>query len=554
MNISIKENHIEVSFYFNQTLVNLVRELPGAKWEKDYKVWIFPKSLQSYNSLKGELENKRIYHTSLIPTNDSVEQLSYEDYEFKTIPYAHQYSALDFALKNFNEAIKYHDLHTGIALFMEMGTGKSKVIVDIANIMYKEGHVKNVLVIVPLSIVNTWEEQIDTHAFENKNFTIQILGSAKKKLSSLKFFDGESNNIRWGLINPEAIDSIKNELCKINFDLIVIDESTMIKNHTAKRSKLIKKLQSKFKIIATGNPIPKCQSEVFSQYEFLEPGIFGTNFYKFRDKYFNLDYFNGIKEFKNKSIEADFTNKLYTIAFSCRKDDCLDLPPKIYEKRYAYMSDEQRKVYEEMNDDAMTSYNDIECSVSVVLSKFIRLSQIIGGALFSEDGKKHTLFPENCKLKLLQETLEEVFQQMPGQQVVIWARFNFEIEMIKSKLDSLGITNVTFYGKDSKDKRTESLKLFREKKVTCFIGSPATGSKGLNDLVGCNTVIYYSNSYSAEDREQSEARNHRQGVTGDHVLYIDLIAKDTIDELVMNVLKSNKSVSDAILSRKFIQL
>ena len=553
MKITIEEEKINVEFSFDQALVNIIRELPGAKWNAKNKTWEFPKTLVVLSTIFKTLE-ERHYEYFLYGNKwggKKEETLNYREYQFGTVPYQHQKEALTFALLQFDNSLRYN-VSTGMALFMEMGTGKTKTIIDIAGIMHESKLVKSVLVIVPLSIIDTWIEQLRQHS--GREYVVHsLIGGKSKREKALDAFDKyNGEELKWALINPEGLAMLKEQLKVKKFDMAVIDESTVIKNHTANRSKIAKLINSRFKIIASGNPIPKCHSEIFSQYEFVEPGVYGNNFYRFRDRYFELDHFKGIKDFKSSIAKEEYLEKFHSVSFVVKKEDCLDLPDKIYEKRYATMSQEQGEVYKRMHEDAIVYYNDVTCAAPVVLSKFLRLSQITGGALFGEGSEREkvvTLFSPNEKLKLLMETIEEIGG---NKQIVIWTRFIFEIILVKNTLLEAGFPCVSFCGENSKDEKTDALRIFREQGVRFFIGTPASGGKGINDLVGCNNVIYYSNSYNTEDREQSEARTHRQGTKGDHVLYIDLLMKDTIDIVVLKVLRQNKSVSDAILSKTLL--
>jgi SNF2 family DNA or RNA helicase len=319
---------------------------------------------------------------------------------------------------------------------------------------------------------------------------------------------------------------------------------------------LIEKLlyQAPYKIIMSGNPVPKGGHEIFGQYLFMDKGIYGDNFYKFRDKFFDLDYFRGISGMKGQKKE-EFDKLFHSGCFVVRKDECLDLPPKVYERRHYQMSPEQSKAYKEMHKDAVTAFDDLSCSADVVITKYLRLSQIAGGYLPLEDldGKLKELrrFKEQPGLDLM---VVDLLSLPSDEQVVIWARFKEEIEMISERLTKEGIGNVCFYGPVKVKDRIEARRQFREQEVRAFISSSA-GARGLNDLIGATYVFYYSNDYSADNRQQSEDRNHRSGTEGDKVTYVDYIAncqgyKHQIDEEVLTVLQSNKDYSTALLEQR----
>jgi SNF2 family DNA or RNA helicase len=438
----------------------------------------------------------------------------------------------------------------GSALFMQMGTGKTLTSIHLIETLCYNGYAKNTLVIAPLSIVNTWQQELDIHTNSGDLLVTPVVGAKPKRLKVLSHAEASLNPLKLFLINPEGVQSVEKELSKIDFDFVIVDESTMIKNRTAGRSKIIKKLfqNVKYKLLLSGNPIPKGGQEIFSQYEFIEPGVFGTNYYRFVDHYFFKDYFNNVAGMQ-PGLKDEFESKFHEVSFVKRKDECLDLPPKIYETIEIEMAPEQRKLYKEMEKEAITFYEDQACAAPVVITKFLRLSQIAGGIIATKDENDDQdlkRFDKNPKLDQLISTISE----LPSEnQVVIWARFNEEIEMISEALTKADISNVTFYGKN-RTTRDEGKALFREKQVRAFIGNPQAGGKGLNDLIGATYVIYYSNDFSSEARQQSEDRNHRSGTKGDKVVYVDLVMKGTIDKQVIATLRDDRDFSDMILERK----
>jgi SNF2 family DNA or RNA helicase len=255
--------------------------------------------------------------------------------------------------------------------------------------------------------------------------------------------------------------------------------------------------------------------------------------------------FNKITAFKNAVM---FEERFHSISFRKKKQDCLSLPPKVYERQYVYMTAEQEKAYRMMESEALAAYEDLNCAAPFVITKYLRLSQIAGGifpGVDADENKIIKLFDPNPKL----ERLVEVIDELPkGEQIVVWARFRKEIEFIYDRLTAEGYTCVKFYGGVGYKEKIEARAMFKDKQAQIFIGNPASGGKGLNDLIGATWVIYYSNDYSAENRQQSEDRNHRNGTI--KVTYIDLITNKTIDGEVLSVLQQNKDYSDALLDRK----
>jgi len=423
-----------------------------------------------------------------------------------------------------------------------MGVGKTKTVIDTAELMFSQKIIRTIIVICPLSIVDVWcGEKGELALHSSYSVWSALIGVKKNRIFHLDTYI--KNRLNWYVINAEGLATIEKEFSQKIFDMAIVDESTTIKNRMAQRSKLVVKLFQKvpYKIIMSGNPTPKSPDEIFSQYLFAEPGIFGTNYTKFRDEYFITDYFNKIIGYKEKE---EFERKFHSIAFRKTKQECLDLPPKVYQAIHIPMHAEQQKIYDKMFKDAIAYYEDKTCAAPVVITKMLRLSQIAGGFFPLEEGSKAIALKINPKI----ERLLEIIQEVPiEEQIVVWARFRKEVELIFERLSKEGISSVKFYGAVSTKERIKSRELFKNKEVRVFIGNPATGGKGINDLVNATTVIYYSNDYSAENRTQSEDRNHRRGTI--KVTYVDLVMKDSIDEEVLTVLRSDRDFSEALLNR-----
>mgnify|MGYP001579175270 CR=1 FL=1 len=430
----------------------------------------------------------------------------------------------------------------GVACYLQMGLGKTKVVIDLAEILFQLSAIKKVLVIMPLSIVSAWEEELQKHS--SISMWRSLLGPVQQRLEELATLQHQSNSkLKIAFINVDGIGIIKEQLRQQQFDMVVVDESSMIKNRTAQRTKLIIELFSSapYKIIMSGNPIPKSPVEIFSQYAFVEPGVFGTNYFQFENRFFLTDYFRKVIGFKN---QQEYQKAFHSIAFRKTKKECLDLPAKIFEKEHIPMAAEQERVYRIMWQDAVASYQDGTCVAPVVITKMLRCSQIAGGIFPADDGRRILLQP-NPKLQRLLELSEEVPTQG---QFVVWAHFTAEIEMIKKALDKEGITCTTFYGATTYAERVAAAEVFKKGQVRAFIAHPATGGFGINFLARCEHVFYYSHNYSAEQYQQSQDRTNRMGSVSSCV-YVHLLMKSTIDEMVLRVLEANGDFAQSILDR-----
>lgn len=546
-----------------QLKVSQAKTIGGYFWNKNMKFWEYPPTKEVY------LRLKLLFEVELEEVENHLNRqvIDIRKHDFIYPPFEHQGEALRFIFDQFGfsrlrkgtgkPSKKENLISIGVALFMDMGTGKTKTVIDVADILYREGEIENVIVVCPLSLVDTWggeEGEIKKHS--KTGVAVPIVGYNKpKKIKQLKLAEASRKSYKGGvtyvIIGIESIDSLKEDLKGYlkNFpcDLIIVDESTTIKNDTSTRSDELFKLfgGNPYKIIATGNPIPKTPEDIFGQYKLADIGIFGKSRYSFKERFFELDFFKKHKGWKRRE---EYEEKFHRIAFVRRKDQCLDLPPKIYKKLIIPMSKEQKKAYETMKKDAILTYNDLSATGDLIITKLMRMSQICGGMLPLQNDLGETVdfkfFNPNPKLDALVDHIEKI---LPDEQIVIWAHQTKEIKLISDRLTKEGFTNVIFNGTVNYKKKLEARRAFREKEVRCFIGNPSAGGKGLNDLIAATQVVYYSNNYKTEDRQQSEDRNHRNGTI--KVLYTDLLMENSIDLKVLSVLKNDQDLSDAILDR-----
>ena len=558
MEAVVKNGRILLKFPYDFITHTKVKAVPGGKFNKRKGAWEFPASPLVCAQLNEKLKCSwplEAFESGGYPLERPVPKMK---------PFDHQAEAIDFLLNEFGFGEKpVFGATKGAALFMEMGTGKTKTAIDTAEILHHNGIIKTVLIISPLNVVDSWGNteygELTKHSTNSKWYPI-VGATKKKKLKVVEEMKVDINlqkkdHLTWGLINIESLKVVRDQILEINPDLVILDESTLIKNFKAARTKDLLEMfgLAPYKIVMSGNPIPKGPHEIFAQYAFIEPGVFGLNFFKFRDKYFDMDYFKQIEGLK-EGMKAEFDEKFHSVSIVKRKDECLDLPPKLYEPHVVEMSKEQGKAYREMEREAVVCYDDMACSGTVVMTKMIRLSQIAGGALPLEpiDPENPTkeevvFFKPNSALNEVIQVIEET---PDDEQVVVWARFQFEIELICERLEKEDIGHADFYGKTSLKNKLKNRADFKNRRIRVFVGSPAAGGKGMNDLIGATTVIYYSNDYSAENRQQSEDRNHREGTI--KVTYHDIIVKGTIDIDVLNTLRDNKDFSDKVLTRELM--
>ena len=445
------------------------------------------------------------------------------------------------------------------AYFMEMGTGKTKVLIDNLAMLYDKGKVDGALIVAPKGVVGTWyNQELPSHLPDHiENVTVlwqpNITKKQQEKLDSL-FEPEESLHIL--IMNVEALSTTKGRDFAAKFlsshnTLMAIDESTTIKNPGAKRTKNILKLSedAKYRRIMTGSPVTKNPLDLYSQCEFLSPWLLDfTSYYAFRNRYAEMKTLNVrgrsiqvVDKFKNL---GELSEQLKGFSYRVLKEDCLDLPEKNWTKRQITLSADQRKIYTEMKQTALAHLNGKVTSTMTVLTQLMRLHQITCGHFTADDGTTQRI--PNNRISELMDVLDEIEGK-----AIIWAHYQWDIkDIIKEIVKVHGPGSVVdYYGLTPQDERQSNIKSFQtDDKCRFLVGTPQTGGYGIT-LTAANTVIYYSNGYDLEKRLQSEDRAHRIGQSKS-VTYVDLICDDTVDEKIVKSLRKKINIASEVLGEE----
>ena len=469
-------------------------------------------------------------------------------YKFKTKPYSHQLTALE----------KSWNMET-YAYFMEMGTGKTKVLIDNIAMLYDRGKINGALIICPKGVMGTWHTQELPAHLPNHIENMAVLWQANitkdqsTKLGTL-FKTGEELQIL--IMNVEALSTQKGMAFAAKFllshnTLMVIDESTTIKNPKAKRTKNIIALsqRAKYRRIMTGSPVTKNPLDLYSQCEFLNEELLDfTSYYAFRNRYAEMKtlHISGrsiqvVSHFKNLEELAE---QLKTFSYRVLKEECLDLPEKIYMKREIELSAEQKKVYKQMKETALADLNGKQITTMTVLTQLMRLQQITCGHFVADDGTTQEI--KSNRLNELMDILDEVEGK-----AIIWAHWQKDVQIIKNALiKKYGPRSVVdYYGLTPQSERDTNREKFQsDPSYRFFVGTPATGGYGLT-LTAANTVIYYSNGYDLEKRLQSEDRAHRIGQKKS-VTYVDILAEETVDEKIVKSLRKKINIASKVMGEE----
>jgi SNF2 family DNA or RNA helicase len=517
---------------------NAFKDLPTPKIikEDDYYFALCPEAIEHFS----QLFKIRLYKFKEEPSAYEVKPIPRSAMAFKTKPYDHQRMALDKARG-----------HRAFAYLMEMGTGKTKTLIDEIYSLWHSNNITAAVVLAPNGVHAQWEDQIEEHLHDSCPRDVHVwkkgkVGSKAVKALNLMSLDGRLKIIS---MNIEAIrgagGKFLDEFLHIHKNaLVAVDESSRIKNHRAQQTKAAIKIGDavKFKRIMSGTSITQGVEDLFTQFRFLDQKILGKSYYAFRGIYCKLFQIPGapmgavkIVGYKNLDHLQDLIDPH---TFAITKKECLDLPPKIYMTHAVPLTPQQERLYKQVKEEFFVLLNDETfIDASLALTQMTKMQQIICGHLRDGDGKVHDINTNRIS------ELQELIDATPGK-VIVWSRFVPDIKRIAATLTD---KVVLYYGERTKDQRLEAIDQFMNGDAKVFVGQQQAGGLGLN-LQAASTVIYFSNSFSLEHRLQSEDRAHRIG-TKEKVLYIDMVAKGTLDEKVIGALRSKQSIASMTLDQ-----
>ncbi len=456
----------------------------------------------------------------------------------KVIPYDHQRKAFHFACQKFG-LLPGSDFSPGVALLMEMGTGKTVTSIGITGALYRAGKIKRVIIVAPLSILGVWEDEF--RKFADFPYTLTVLkGTSSKKTETLRTM--KKNGLQIVVVNYESAWRIEKELLAYNADLIIADEAHKLKEVRTSQSKAMHHFgdKARYKLLLTGTVITNREIDVFSQYRFLNRKVFGDSFYVFRNRYFDMvGYGNHIPRFRTSMLD-EFLQRMHSIAFRVTKEECLDLPGITEEVRFVELEPKAMKIYRELQKESYTELADKEISAVNILTKLLRLSQVIGGHLTDDEGDTNAV--STAKLDALSDILDSAIAE--DKKIVVMARFIPELNDIASLLQTKGIGYATVRG-GVKNREDEIRRFQEDSDCRVFVGQIAAAGLGIT-LTAASTMVFYSLDYSMSNFEQAKARIHRVSQT-QNCLYIYLITRDTVDIKILNALRQKVDLAKTLV-------
>lgn len=470
-------------------------------------------------------------------------------YPFKNKPFVHQ----QVYLQRFWE-------YPVAALFADMGTGKSFMLINNVAMLYDKGRLNGFLIVAPKGVYRNWfDTEIPKHLPSHVVYRMALWSPSPRKAEQ-KAMDElftVTEDLKILVMNIEAFSTAKGTAYAKRFLLVhnammAVDESTTIKTPGSARSKNTEKVGrgARFRRILTGSPVTKSPMDLYQQCAFLSDNCLDvSSYYVFQARYavtverqLNTHTFKQIVGYRRLD---ELKEKLDRFAFRVKKEECLDLPDKLYVKREVDLTPEQQKAYNEMRTLALAQISGGLVSTVNALTQLMRMHQIVCGHVKLDDGTVVEL--PNKRLDELLSVVEETDGKL-----IIWANYRHDIEAIKLALSKeYGMNAVgMYYGDTDMDERKRVLEEFQnpDSGMRFFVGNPSTGGYGLT-LTAASTMVYYSNSFDLEKRLQSEDRAHRIGQTK-NVTYIDLIAVGTVDEKIVKALRAKIDIATQVLGEE----
>lgn len=529
-----------------------VRLLPNRRWSYATRCWIAPNTERNANELKKMYaKNPERWDLDGVPptalaTAKPINNTPFPtEYKFKTQPYPHQVQAL-----NQSWSRDY------FAYFMEMGTGKTKTAIDLWCCRYDHGLIKRVIILCPGSLCDTWASEIATHGHGD----VYLYRAKTTKRNVQKQIDAahDSDALSWHILGIESLSQNANtsrfyqyvtDIINKQKDTtgITIDEAHSIKTPKATRTKNAVAVgrMAKYRLILTGTPITQGPGDLFSLFNFLDNNIVGIpTYYAFKERYVVLGGFENKMIVGYKNID-ELMGLVSPHSYIVKKTDCLDLPDKVYMTEQVELSPEQRKVYDSFKRDSMAEINNKNVTCDNVLTMYLRLQQVVTGMIPCPDTGNWVPLIDDIKNPKFMKVLE-IIERNRDVKYTLWCKFRWEVETLSELIaETYDCPVGSYHGGLSPEEKTQVIEDFRGDNSNFLVASQQVGGTGLT-LTECHTVIYLSNTFSTTERMQSEDRFHRIGQKN-NVTYVDIVAQNTVDERILDVLKKKKDLSKHIV-------
>lgn len=534
-----------------------LKNISGLRWNRTTRCMVGPVSLNlldglaRYYKLPADMETKR---QRLGKTRREIDaERLVEDpapllpYPVKANLYKHQIRGANMALRAFG-ALDAKTPGGGFGELFEMGCGKTLTTIAVAGALYNLGKIDRVLVVAPTSVCSVWPHDLNQFAAFPWEARV-LLGDKKKRLKALNELENwPFKALRIAVINYESThrEGIYEALAAYKPDLIVCDESQRIKNPSAAQSKALHKLgdAAPFRMILSGTPVQNNAVDLYSQYRFLDPAVYGANFYAFKNRYCIMGGYGQHQIVGYRNMD-ELVEKEHSVAYRVTKEECLDLPQQTFINRYVQFTDAEQAIYEQLR---KSSFLELETGENVtattILTMYLRLMQLTGGFLTADESTRPKQV-NTAKLDALADIVDDYVVDA-GKKLVIFARFRAEIAAIENLLRLRKIQYGSIYGDVPMEERGKIVEDFQTNPDTkVFVAQIQTAGLGIT-LHAASTAVFYSYDYNYANYAQALARIHRIGQRLP-VTYIHLVVDGSIDEKILAALENKEDMAKTVV-------
>lgn len=534
-----------------------LKNISGLRWNRTTRCMVGPVSLNlldglaRYYKLPADMETKR-QRLGKTRREIDAERLAEDPapllpYPVKANLYKHQIRGANMALRAFG-ALDAKTPGGGFGELFEMGCGKTLTTIAVAGALYNLGKIDRVLVVAPTSVCSVWPHDLNQFAAFPWEARV-LLGDKKKRLKALnELKNWPFKALRIAVINYESThrDGIFEALAAYRPDLIVCDESQRIKNPSAAQSKALHKLgdAAPFRMILSGTPVQNNAVDLYSQYRFLDPAVYGANFYAFKNRYCIMGGYGQHQIVGYRNMD-ELVEKEHSVAYRVTKEECLDLPQQTFINRYVQFTDAEQAIYEQLR---KSSFLELETGENVtattILTMYLRLMQLTGGFLTADESTRPKQV-NTAKLDALADIVDDYVVDA-GKKLVIFARFRAEIAAIENLLRLRKIQYGSIYGDVPMEERGKIVEDFQTNPDTkVFVAQIQTAGLGIT-LHAASTAVFYSYDYNYANYAQALARIHR---IGQHlpVTYIHLVVDGSIDEKILAALENKEDMAKTVV-------
>lgn len=534
-----------------------LKNISGLRWNRTTRCMVGPVSLNlldglaRFYKLPADMETKR-QRLGKTRREIDAERLAEDPapllpYPVKANLYKHQIRGANMALRAFG-ALDAKTPGGGFGELFEMGCGKTLTTIAVAGALYNLGKIDRVLVVAPTSVCSVWPHDLNQFATFPWEARV-LLGDKKKRLKALNELENwPFKALRIAVINYESThrDGIFEALAAYKPDLIVCDESQRIKNPSAAQSKALHKLgdAAPFRMILSGTPVQNNAVDLYSQYRFLDPAVYGANFYAFKNRYCIMGGYGQHQIVGYRNMD-ELVEKEHSVAYRVTKEECLDLPQQTFINRYVQFTDAEQAIYEQLR---KSSFLELETGENVtattILTMYLRLMQLTGGFLTADESTRPKQV-NTAKLDALADIVDDYVVDA-GKKLVIFARFRAEIAAIENLLRLRKIQYGSIYGDVPMEERGKIVEDFQTNPDTkVFVAQIQTAGLGIT-LHAASTAVFYSYDYNYANYAQALARIHRIGQRLP-VTYIHLVVDGSIDEKILAALENKEDMAKTVV-------